>query len=57
MPDPNEKKTYVDPDTLRFVTEEQGQVRSATEEEAEQTAEKWEKDKQAGEDDVKRRNS
>ena len=57
MPDPDDKKTYIDPDTLKFVTEEHGQVRDATEEEALLTAEKWESDEQAGEDVVKRRNS
>jgi hypothetical protein len=57
MPDVNDKKTYIDPNTSDFVTEEHGQVRPATEEEAEETIEQWEQAEQAGKDAVERQNS
>lgn len=55
MTDLNDKKTYIDPDTNKFVTEEHGQSREATGEEVETTTEKWAEDRKAGEDDAERR--
>jgi hypothetical protein len=57
MTDADDKKTYVDPSTTKFVTEEKGQVRPATDEEVEQTIKRWKSDEQAGEDAVKLQNS
>jgi hypothetical protein len=56
MTDADDKKTYVDPYSKQFVTEEKGQVRPATDEEVDKTTEQWKRDEQVGEDAVKRHN-
>lgn len=39
-----DKKTFIDPETNKFVTEEGGRQREATDEEIEKTVKQWEKD-------------
>ena len=56
MTDADDKKTYIDPYSKQFVTEEKGQVRPATDEEVDKTTEQWKRDEQVGEDAVKRHN-
>lgn len=38
-----DKRTYIDPETNKFVTEESGRTREATPEEIEKTVEEWER--------------
>jgi len=42
MPDPKDPQVYIDPETNKFVVEEDDRKREATPEEADDQIEKWE---------------
>lgn len=54
----DDKRTYIDPASSgsdpQWVTEDSGRTREATQEEIEETVEKWESDAKAGDEDARR---
>ncbi len=52
MSNPRDSKVYVDPETNKFVVEEDGDKREATPEEADQQIEKWEEIQKEAEKDL-----
>ena len=52
MPDPRDSKVYVDPETNKFVVEEDGEEREATPEEADDQIEKWEEAQKEADKDL-----
>jgi hypothetical protein len=51
---PEQKRTYIDPNTQQWVTEESGRTRPATEEEIQETVEEWSQQEKEGEQDADR---